>query len=130
LYVYYRPNDYVNAAGYYSSTYLTVYYDGYGYNFYYDTYGYYEYSEHPDNTVKGAGYIFFGMVGVCICCAECQTDKKDEEVVEEENAEEVVVVKEEVVVEHKDDGGAEPYPPPPVYQMGVTSPIHPPAMET
>ena len=33
-----------NAAGYYSPTYLLMYYDGYGYNFYTGAYGYYEYS--------------------------------------------------------------------------------------
>ena len=44
LYVYYRPVNYNNPIGYYSTVFLLVYYDGYGYNFYYGTYGYYEYS--------------------------------------------------------------------------------------
>jgi hypothetical protein len=44
LYVYYKPAGYYNALGYYSTTFLLIYYDGYGYNFYYGEYGYYEYS--------------------------------------------------------------------------------------
>lgn len=44
LYVYYRPMNYYNAVGYYSTVFLIVYYNGYGYNFYYGQYGYYEYS--------------------------------------------------------------------------------------
>ena len=44
LYVYYKPPNYYNPVGYYSTTYLIIYYDGYGYNFYYGTNGYYEYS--------------------------------------------------------------------------------------
>lgn len=41
LYAYYRPVGYFNAIGYYSTLYLLIYYDGYGYNFYYGAYGYY-----------------------------------------------------------------------------------------
>ena len=44
LYVYYRAPNYYNAVGYYSTVFLMVYYNGYGYNFYYGQYGYYEYS--------------------------------------------------------------------------------------
>jgi hypothetical protein len=44
LLVYFRPADYYNPNGYYSKTYLLVYYDGYGYNFFTGAYGYYEYS--------------------------------------------------------------------------------------
>jgi len=90
LYVYYRPNDFINAAGYYSPTYLTIYYDGYGYNFYYDTYGYYEYSDHPEYNLKGEGYYIAGFSLYCCCCMAF--GRKDEEDVEEENAEGVVVV--------------------------------------
>ena len=38
------PPDFYDPDGYYSNTYETEYYDGYGKNFYYGTYGYYEYS--------------------------------------------------------------------------------------
>ena len=47
LELYFLPEDYYNAEGYFSELYEESYYDGYGYNFYYDTYGYYEYSIHP-----------------------------------------------------------------------------------
>ena len=42
LYVYYRPLNYYSAIGYYSTLYLLVYHNGYGYNFYYNKYGYYQ----------------------------------------------------------------------------------------
>ena len=56
LYVYYLPVNYYSAAGYYSTTYEKVYYDGYGYNFYYATSGYYEYSLHPEEETGTAWY--------------------------------------------------------------------------
>jgi len=42
LYVYYMPLNYYSAIGYYSTLYLLIYHNGYGYNFYYNKYGYYE----------------------------------------------------------------------------------------
>ena len=42
LYKYYLPPNYYNPVGYYSSLYLMVYYNGYGFNFYYGEYSYYE----------------------------------------------------------------------------------------
>ena len=53
LYNYFKPENYKSATGYYSATFLIVYYDGYGKNFYYGDYGYYEYSvnEEPINYV-------------------------------------------------------------------------------
>lgn len=52
LYQYYLPPNYYNRVGYYSTTYLMIYYNGYGYNFYYGGYGYYEYSVHPRDEEK------------------------------------------------------------------------------
>ena len=72
LYTYYKAPNYYNSAGYYSTTFLVVYYDGYGYNFYYDTYGYYEYSVHPEDSSMGVGGIIgliliFGCLGFFFC---------------------------------------------------------------
>jgi hypothetical protein len=75
LYVYYKAPNYYNRLGYYSKTYLFVYYDGYGYNFYYNTYGYYEYSVNQTPApVRGEGGdggtvgIIVGVIlGVCFC---------------------------------------------------------------
>ena len=65
LYVYYRPANYYNAAGFYSTVYLMNYYDGYGYNFYYGTYGYYEYSVHPESHM---GTVWMGIVLLVMFC--------------------------------------------------------------
>ena len=66
LYVYYRAPNYYNAIGYYSTVFLIVYYDGYGYNFYYGRYGYYEYSvnQRPESS---AGSAIGSLIG-CLCC--------------------------------------------------------------
>ena len=72
MYTYYRAPNYYNRVGYYSTVFLIVYYDGYGYNFYYNTYGYYEYSVNqrpPSNSSGGgmAGLIIGIIFGVCCC---------------------------------------------------------------
>ena len=116
LYVYYRPANYYNALGYYSNTFMLIYYDGYGYNFYYGSYGYYEYSVHPRQKGSGGGGVvvflclcccFICLIGYCIHAGKCQGGGESEGSFHESVHEEVVV--EEVVVEHHDD----PYPPPP-----------------
>ena len=56
LYVYYKPENYYNATGYYSTTFTLVYYDGYGYNFYYGDYGYYEYSLNEEKDWRNGWY--------------------------------------------------------------------------
>ena len=66
LYVYYRAPNYFHAGGYYSSTFLLIYYDGYGYNFYYGGYGYYEYSVNP-RPGPSTGFV----VGIIICSVCC-----------------------------------------------------------
>jgi len=68
LYTYYRPNNYYNAAGYYSTTFLLIYYNGYGYNFYYNTYGYYEYSVNPSPPSSGGGGSTGAVIGILCCC--------------------------------------------------------------
>jgi hypothetical protein len=90
--VYYLPPNYYNAAGYNSTTYGLVYYDGYGYNFYYKTYGYYEYSinEEPNFFVMvGIDILWTIIVGfVCFiveflrelfCCEECKRGKEKDD---------------------------------------------------
>ena len=68
------PENYYSRLGYYSITYGTLYYDGYGYNFYYKTYGYYEYSDHPDEVgaIGWGWYLFLAFV----CCLH--KDKEEE----------------------------------------------------
>ena len=65
---YYKAPDYYNAAGYYSTTYLLIYYDGYGYNFYYGAYGYYENS--PNDTLsaleEGIVFVIGFAFGICV----------------------------------------------------------------
>ena len=63
MYTYYRAPNYYNAAGYYSTVFLVVYYDGYGYNFYYGDYGYYEYSVNEKESSGG------GIIGTLIAVA-------------------------------------------------------------
>lgn len=79
-YVYYRAPNYYNPYGYYSTTYLMVYYDGYGYNFYYGTYDYYDYSvneQDPNIRVNvnakggGGGGGVVVLVILIICCCFC-----------------------------------------------------------
>ena len=66
FYTYFRPLNYYNAGGYYSRTFLLIYYDGYGYNFYYGNYGYYEYSV---NERQGGGSGVVIVIAVCsVCC--------------------------------------------------------------
>ena len=60
--------NYYNKAGYYSSTFLLVYYDGYGYNFYYDDYGYYEYSVNEQKNEGGAAGSVIFIILCCCCC--------------------------------------------------------------
>lgn len=72
LYTYYRPANYYNAAGYYSTTFLLIYYNGYGYNFYYNTYGYYEYSVNPSPPSSGGGGSAGAIIGtICYCFCLC-----------------------------------------------------------
>ena len=84
LYSYYRPVGYYNVRGYYSTTFLLIYYNGYGYNFYYGGYGYYEYSVHPEDTSTRDTVISI-CIGVCCCCIicfmcwRCAKDVDDEE---------------------------------------------------
>lgn len=62
----------VNPSGYYSSTFMLTYYDGYGYNYYFATYGYYDYSVNPrdPNAEGGGGGLIFLLIIICfICCA-------------------------------------------------------------
>ena len=66
LYFYFRPDDYINESGYYSSKYDTIYRDGYGYNFFYDTYGYYEYSIHPKDKAANVGAIIGTVIAVAV----------------------------------------------------------------
>ena len=71
LYVYYKPTDYYNKAGYYSTTFSLVYYDGYGYNFYYGDYGYYEYSLNEEKDWRNGWYwqlVFPGFLGITFFC--------------------------------------------------------------
>lgn len=57
----------INLVGYYSSTFMVTYYDGYGYNYYYATYGYYDYSVNPrdPNAESGGGWVFV-LIFICI----------------------------------------------------------------
>lgn len=82
LYKYYRPSGFYNARGYYSTTFLLVYYNGYGYNFYYGGYGYYEYSVHPEDTSTRDTIVTLVIVCCCVCCCiffcyRCNKDRKD-----------------------------------------------------
>jgi hypothetical protein len=77
LYVYYKPANYYNKIGYYSTTFLLIYYDGYGYNFYYGEYGYYEYSVNESRGGSSGSLwalipvVFIG-VGVFIVWRKCK----------------------------------------------------------
>ena len=68
LYTYYRAPNYYHAAGYYSTVFLIVYYNGYGYNFYYGGYGYYEYSVNQRQESSGG---IVGAIFGCLCCCAC-----------------------------------------------------------
>ena len=70
LYAYYFV-PYYNPLGYYSLLYLTVYYDGYGYNFYYGGYGYYEYSVMPVASAGSIVGVLIGVIGCCCCMVVC-----------------------------------------------------------
>ena len=138
LYVYYKPSDYYNPAGYYSTTFLMIYYDGYGYNFYYHLYGYYEYSV---NDVAGVETLVLVLVGIFAAGVICFlsfffyvmfTAKKDAEDEEgdrskedfdqiEEN-EEHVVQEEEFVEGEQQQEVAYPYG----VQPGELPPAYPP----
>ena len=89
LYSYYKPANYYNSLGFYSTVYLRVYYDGYGYNFYYGNYGYYEYSVHPSQGSSAVSFIFL-LVCVCFCCVPCFCYHRMKQAAEEE--EEIVTV--------------------------------------
>lgn len=117
LYVYYRAPNYFNAAGYRSSYFLLVYYDGYGYNFYYGRYGYYEYSvnQTPEGEDPLVGAIITGVCLLCSCgmIAYCIYESREESDEEEEyygseyGSEEVI--EEEVVIEEKHHDGQPGY---------------------
>ena len=88
LYVYYRPLMYYNAIGYYSTLYLMIYFNGYGYNFYYNKYGYYENS--PNDVETNTGTIIGGLVFsfcifpimYCLVCKYCGDDDGEDSVEE------------------------------------------------
>jgi hypothetical protein len=71
LYVYYRAPNYYNAVGYYSTLFLAVYYDGYGYNFYYARYGYYEYSINLKEYIAPVQKSNAGAIAVLVVCFAC-----------------------------------------------------------
>ena len=62
LWEYYRPPDFKANEGYYSTTYLQTYFDGYGYNFYYGADSYYEYSVNPKPTQTSYTGVIIGCV--------------------------------------------------------------------
>ena len=110
LYVYYRAPNYYNALGYYSTVFLLVYYDGYGYNFYYGRYGYYEYSINQTPQDQGNPVVGIVITAICCMCAigtiiYCIKTSRDEEGSEYGGSEygSEVIIEEEVVIEKHDD---------------------------
>ena len=81
-----------NAVGYYSTTFLLIYYDGYGYNYYYGGYGYYEYSVHPEDTSTRDSIIgiIVGVCCYCILCFFCYRCKKDAEAIDSDDSDQEV----------------------------------------
>jgi hypothetical protein len=135
LYVYYRAPNYFNARGYYSTVFLLVYYNGYGYNFYYGRYGYYEYS--INQTDPGQTNDLAGVIILIVCCG-CvigsiiylikthKYEEGDEEYGSEDYGSEEVV--EEVHIEEKHYNPHAQQPgyyggPPQQYHMGGPPPM-------
>lgn len=131
LYVYYRAPNYFNARGYYSTVFLMVYYNGYGYNFYYGRYGYYEYSINQSDPNQGDPVVGAVMTAVCCFCfigmiIYCIKTSKDEE--EEYGSEYGSEVEEEVIIEEKHEYQDHGYPGGPQPHMQYNMGGQPPTM--
>ena len=146
LYAYYRPTGYTSATGYYSTTFLLIYYNGYGYNFYYGGYGYYEYSVHPEDTSTQDMWfsIFSGSCTLCLICFACyqccteiheEVEAEEREKKNKELALEMVVAQQSREEEESDISENRPYDPnkaayPEGYDGNTAPPDQPPGMQS
>jgi hypothetical protein len=134
LYVYYRAPNYYNAVGYYSTVFLVVYYDGYGYNFYYGRYGYYDYSinQIPVYMAPPPSANSTAIAGLVVCCVcvgcivkailFCRSQNKPTDVENEEDEDEKVVVNMENIGQPPPPGQYDPsMGQPPMYPHGQPS---------